>query len=320
MVGPTAERDPGLARAQALIDVGRPEQALAELAHLSAAHADDPLAFELRVSALITLDRWDEVVTTARRGLATAGPDPRLLSGLGLALHQLRRYGQAERAYLDGLALAPNDVVPLCRYSLLCLRRGRLDKAGKLLDAAANEEPTAPIVFATRVVLAFARGKHREAEEYSRQFLAEFPEDPLALALHGRSAQLRGKVGPAFELSRQAVAADPTAEVFAKLADKVRVPAYPLLRPLRPIYRFGYILYSWAARSIARRLSGSAPETTRTRALGWVFGTLVLLTGLFCTGTIGPDYQAALGLGQSRTFVLGTLFGWAVIIFMRRRR
>ena len=344
MVDLSYDREPVLARAEALVRIGRAEQALAELAQLPPALAEDRRAFQLRVEALVALDRWDDVVAVARQGLAATGPDPGLLSGLGLALQSQGKHADAERALLDGLALDPEDVSLLCRYALLCLTVGQADKAGRLLDLAAQEDPHAAIVYATRVELAFARGDDRDAERYSQEFLAEYPQHPLALSMHGRSAAVRGRIVPAYGLYRQAAAADPTDAPNAEAALELRLAAHPLLVPLRPLYRLGpfkswalaaglivafqllgwssayvvaglawlaYVAYSWVAPSVVRRLLGvPAPADQRpwVSVTRWVLGTLALVLALGCTGLavvdIGPAVRAAAGHGTPGTIVL----------------
>jgi tetratricopeptide (TPR) repeat protein len=336
--------DAAFERAGALLGVGRAEQALAELARLPAALIEDRRAFRLRVEALIELARWDEAVAAARQGIEASGSDPRLLAGLGLALQAQGRYPEAERAFLGGLALSSNDVDLLCRYALLCIAVGQVEKAGKLLVSAAQEDHDAAIVYATRVELAFARGDDRLAERFSREFLAEYPEHPLALAMHGRSAALRGRVGPAYGSLRDAVALDPTNADTAEAAHELRLATHPLLVPLRPMYRLGvfkswlvaaglivtfrilgwtvayvitsvvwvlYAGYSWVAPVIVRRLAGvprRRPEARWARIARWVGGGIALVVGLGCTGLaavdIGPAVRAATGNGSPGTIVL----------------
>jgi tetratricopeptide (TPR) repeat protein len=326
------EADPGglaaseLARAAALLEVGRPEEALRQLARLPASLANEPLAFELRAAAYLSMSRWAEAADAARRGLAAGPPDPDLLGMLGTALEELGDHPGAERAMLDGLALEPTNVDLLCRYARLCMTVGQADKARRLLDAAMDEDPDAAIVYATRIDLAYARGQDREAERISSEFLGVYPNHPLALALHGRSASMRGRVAPAYGSFRQAVAGAPGDSAISEGAWTTRLNAHPLLWPLRPLYRFGmiktwlfalvmifglralgfdvasfiwsiswglYCVYSWVAPGIVRRLigrgPGDKPQARPIRVLKAVAGVMILLIGLFCAGMAGRD-------------------------------
>jgi predicted Zn-dependent protease len=232
--GPSA----GLTRAQLLLQANRAEQALEELGRLPTDEAISPIAFELRAVALLRLERWAEAADAARRGLA-GGPDPDLLGHLGAALAQLGEYPQAERALLDGLAIAPQDTRLLCYYASLCLKVHQTDKAAKLLERAAANAPHASLVYAVRIQLAFARGDDKLAKQISEEYLAEYPEAAHAHALHGQSAGNRGQMSEAYISLRQAAANDPTDQDYAKAAITARMYAHPLLLPLRPIYRLG---------------------------------------------------------------------------------
>jgi tetratricopeptide (TPR) repeat protein len=252
---------PVLARASALIEAGRPQEALGELATLPASEAVGTVAIGLRCAALRGMDRWPEVAEAARAGLAQNGPDPDLLGELGRAEHRLGRPEVAERALLDGLALAPNDVDLLCTYADVCASDGQADKAQKLVDRAAALAPHAPVVYATRAQIALARGDDRTAQRIAREFVAAYPEHPAAHALLGASAAVRGRVGEAYHGFRQAAAAMPTEQVLAESALEMRIARHPLMLPIRPVIRFG-ALKTWVvavALMFGLRALGLAP-------------------------------------------------------------
>ena len=228
-----------LARAQALLETGRPDDALRELAALPADEAMNVYAMRLRCTALAQLDRWPEVGDAARAGLGTAGPDPDLLYWLGRAEQRAGRPEVAERVLLDGLALAPTDVDLLCAYADLCLDNGQVDKAARLVDLAAAQEPHAPMVYAARVQVAFARGDDREAQRISQEFVGVYPDNPAAHALLGGVSAARGKVDDAYAGFRRAAATMPGEQAFAESALEMRIARHPLMLPLRPILRFG---------------------------------------------------------------------------------
>jgi tetratricopeptide (TPR) repeat protein len=230
---------PVLARAEALLMAGRAEQALTELAGLPAAEAIGPAAARLRCHALMQLDRWPEVVASARAGLAAGGPDPALLYYLGRGEHESGHLEIAERALLDGLALAPQDVDLLCAYAHLCSAGNQVDKAEKLVERAAALQPHSPVVYAARIQVAYARGDDRAAQRISREFVAAYPENPVAHALFGGTSAARGQVGPAYSGFRQAAAAAPAEADFAESAMELRIAKHPLMLPVRPFLRFG---------------------------------------------------------------------------------
>jgi predicted Zn-dependent protease len=237
---------PVLARAQALLETGRPQEALAELATLPASDVMAPGAARLRCAALAQLDRWPEAGDAARAGLSANGPDPGLMYWLACAEEHAGNAEFAERILLDGLAIVPHDVGLLCAYADLCAGAGQSEKAAKLVALAAAQDPQAPLVYATRVKVAYARGNDREAQRISREFVAAYPADPVANALLGGVSAARGQVGPAYAGFRRAVAEDPTQHAYAESALDMRVAGHPLMLPLRPIVRFG-ALKVWLA-------------------------------------------------------------------------
>ncbi|MFI6262054.1 tetratricopeptide repeat protein [Micromonospora sp. NPDC051006] len=236
--------DLALSRAAHLLEVNRADAALEELARLPADVALGAPAFRLRAAALTDLDRWDDVVATARQGLAELGPDAELLGRLGLALRHRGEYAPAEQALLDGLAIAPESPWLLCQYADLCTAVGQTDKAEQLLARAAALAPESPAVFASRFQLAYTRGDDRATEQIAREFLGVWPEHPAALALHGLAAAQRGRMDAAHRSFGQAVAHDPADVDAANAAWEARVLAHPLLLPLRPLHRWG-MLRTW---------------------------------------------------------------------------
>lgn len=279
-----------LDRARTLLEVRRPQQALDELARLPTDVVETPEVYRLRTEALIMLQRWGDAAAAARAGLSF-GADAQLLGQLGLALHALKDYPAAERAYLDGLEIHQGAGL-MCRYALLCLSVGQLSKASGLLRLATTLEPQAAIVYVTRIQLAYAQGRDREAQRVAAEFVGQYPGDPLALALYGRSSVLRGQTVTAYSAFQQAVAQDPSDQKQAEAAWELKVANHPLLRPLRPLHRLGpvltwlivlvaflalraaglvalpvllafltfiYYAYSWVAPTVVRRLLGPGP-------------------------------------------------------------
>jgi tetratricopeptide (TPR) repeat protein len=230
---------PGLARAQALLLANRAEDALRELATLPPDHALGIPAACLRCAALLELERWPEAAQAARAALAAGHPDPDLLYLLGRAEHRLGHLDVAERALLDGLALAPSDVDLLCGYAQLCITAGQVDKAAKLAERAAAEDPDAPVVYATRIQVAYAWGDDKTAQRLSQEFVAQYPDSPAAHALHGGMNAVRGRVTPAYAGFARASAEEPTSEELAEAAVELRIAKHPLLLPVRPFTRFG---------------------------------------------------------------------------------
>ena len=236
----------GLARAQALLAAHRPEDALSELATLPPAEAISTPAALLRCYALLRLERWPEAGIAARAGLAESGPHPDLLYVLGRAEQQAGHLEVAERALLDGLAMAPHDVDLLCAYAELCAADNQPDKAAKLVARAQEEAPESAGVFATRIQVAHARGDDRSAQRIAQEFVALHPENPVAHAMLGGMSAVRGQVDPAYAGLRQAAATAPAEQLYAESAMELRIAKHPLMLPVRPFIRFGP-LKTWVA-------------------------------------------------------------------------
>ena len=261
----------GLARAQALLVAHRPQDALSELATLPAAEAISAPAALLRCYALMRLGRWPEAGLAARAGLAENGPDPDLLYVLGRAEQEAGHLAVAERALLDGLALAPHDVDLLCAYALLCAADNQPDKAEKLVARAQAEAPDSAAVFSARVQVAHARGDDKTAQRIAQQFVAAHPENPAAHALLGSTSAVRGQVGPAYAGLRQAAAAAPGEQAYAESAMELRIAKHPLMLPIRPLVRFGPLKTWLAALAViyGLRLIG-LPVLSGLAAVAWL--------------------------------------------------
>jgi tetratricopeptide (TPR) repeat protein len=261
----------GLARAQALLAAHRPEEALTELATLPPVEAIGRPAALLRCYALMGLDRWPEAGIAARAGLAENGPDPDLLYVLGRAEQAAGHLEVAERALLDGLAMAPHDVDLLCGYAELCAANNQSDKAAKLVARAQAEDPESARVFAARIQVAHARGDDRAAQRIAQEFVAVHPENPAAHGMLGGMSAVRGQIDPAYAGMRQAAASAPGEQGYAESAMELRIAKHPLMLPVRPVIRFGP-LKTWVAAIVliyGLRLLG-LPALSFAAALIWL--------------------------------------------------
>ncbi len=269
--------------------LNRPDRVLEQLDRLPGDAALSHEAFVLRAAALYDLDRHLEAEAAAEAGLGERGPDPQLLSLLGMARQELGKYEGAESALLDGLALAPTSTYLLCAYARLCLTVGQADKAARLVERAASFDPDDDVVARTRVLVAFVQGKNSEAVQLGREALRLDPDGGSNQAMYGMALANYGDVGGAARSFRYAAAADPGNAELVEAAREARAAAHPLLWPLRPMQRFGalpvwlaavatmmglravglaplalvfavlwvaYCVYSWVAPPLVRRLVG----------------------------------------------------------------
>lgn len=133
---------------------------------------------------------------------------------------------------------------------------GQLEKAAQLVQRAAAQDPEDELVYATRVRMAYAQGKDREAQRLSQEFLAAHPEDPVAHARLGSTSAARGQVSPAYAGLRQAAGAVPANRELAEAALEGRIASHPLLLPIRPVARIGPVKV-WLA-AVAVLVGGGA--------------------------------------------------------------
>ncbi len=229
----------GLALARHWLQVNRADQALDQLTRLPADEALSLDAFVLRAAALHDLDRYEDAAAAAETGLGRFGPDPQLLAMLGTARRSAQQYEPAERALLDGLALSPTSVYLLCTYARVCLDVGQVEKARRLVERAASEDPEDDLVAHVRVLVAYASGQDDEALRRSREALRIGPDEAANHALFAMASSVRGDVAAAARSYRRAAAAEPGNTELIEAAREARVNAHPLLWPLRPLHRFG---------------------------------------------------------------------------------
>jgi tetratricopeptide (TPR) repeat protein len=276
----------GLARAQVLLAANRPEQALEELGRLSADEANSPLAFRIRAAALLNLRRWRQAADAARDGLA-GGLDSELLADLGGALSELGECEEAAQALWQGLSMDPQHVRLLCFYANNCVRTEQLSEAVDFARRAAAIAPHDSLVYAVRIRVALAEGKKRQAQRISEEYLGAYPEEARAHLMHGAVASRRGRLEDAHLALGRAVARNPTDQAAASAAMQTRMFTHPLLLPVRPLFRLGWL--------------GS-------------YLLIVVIVALLC-GLAGPVWAVVAGA----TWVALNLYGRAVVAYLRRR-
>jgi tetratricopeptide (TPR) repeat protein len=225
----------GLARHH--INTGRAEKALAVLADGPADLALSLDGWFLRTLALYRLERYEQAIAAAERGLAVDPEAPGLLHLAGLAYMQRSDLASAERSYLAALRLDPTDADIFCSYARLCALGGQLDKARRLLDEAARLEPEATEILRVRWSIAHLAGDRQEEARLSGQLLALAPEDPQA---HVMASLSRGPRAAARHLG-QAARLDPGDTDNVEAARAARLIHHPLMWPLWPMLRLGQV-------------------------------------------------------------------------------
>ncbi|MFD9332111.1 hypothetical protein [Streptomyces sp. NPDC060065] len=174
-----------------------------------------------RCSELFAVGGYAAVRTTAEAGLAESGPDPVLFRWLGQA-HAAEdeddHDSEAETAYRQGLALAPDDLGLLVSYAELCLRADAFaypGRSGRAVSLQARIGELAPPGSAERERVDDAtgwagrgywddfkagavRGQARQEEVADQSVLVT---DALRRAAHGESGEDAGEDLGAAELA-----------------------------------------------------------------------------------------------------------------------
>jgi tetratricopeptide (TPR) repeat protein len=224
--------------ARRYLEIDRPERAL-ELLQGGQNDLDDPEFWRLRAVALLKLERENQALGAARRGLEL---EPDSIDLLLVAAHAHRKLGDlaaAERSLLAALRLESEQPTLLAEYALLVARAGQLQKARALLDEAERLDPMQPYVEHARGVVAFLSADDKAARRHAEAVLATNPESEAALLLRGSALAQRRSFRGAQRSFDAAARLDPTDHGVAQIAREVRVATHPLLWPIYPIQRWG---------------------------------------------------------------------------------
>ncbi len=132
--GPLEASTPQLVRAQALLDEGRPEDALAVLDQILAGRRNDPQALLLRSTGRIMLADVQGGVADLKKALRL---DPDLRQGwlnlAGLEIAQ-ERYGEAKKALLEAQRIDPEASDNHLNLGAVDLLQGQLEKAAAAFE------------------------------------------------------------------------------------------------------------------------------------------------------------------------------------------
>lgn len=96
-------------------EIGQPDRAVAALDLGLVAGPNSPILIAERNAALNALQRWDDALAGAARGLAIPDLAPKdralMLRNRGYALTELKRLDEAQQAYQNSLALDPDNAL-----------------------------------------------------------------------------------------------------------------------------------------------------------------------------------------------------------------
>lgn len=214
---------PGLlmAHAAALKALDRAEDAVAFNRRAVTRAPSDRFAWYNLAATLGDLKIDAEAEAAARRTLALGLDAPEVWLVLGKALQGLRRYDDAEKAFLTALARRPNYAAAhLDLAQLRWMRSGRQDEAVAVLEAALRQHPAdAGLWLIKSTVLTFA-GDHATADATLEAALKTSPNDVLLRLAAARAAGVVGDAGRMLAHTQAAQRLAPAApEVHAVLCE-----------------------------------------------------------------------------------------------------
>jgi tetratricopeptide (TPR) repeat protein len=232
--------------AHRLLEVGRPQQALDVLSGAGGPDFEDPFFWWLQAIARLDLNEPTLAAEAAREGLRRAPEQIALLDVLSVAETKLGRLAEAEEAILAALDIEPQAPRLLLTYAHVVARGGQFDKAERLIDKAAELDPSDPDVTRMRSFVSYLRGRDSDAVSHAEELLAEDAEDVGAHRLRGAALVEKGHLRGAAQSFSAAVREDPTDHKLADATRKVSATLHPLLWPTWPLYRFG-VIGTWIA-------------------------------------------------------------------------
>ncbi|MDX6751880.1 tetratricopeptide repeat protein [Geminicoccaceae bacterium 1502E] len=128
----------GLGLGEALLQMGRPEDAVEAFRRLLRDDPGDAEAARGYARAMIGLDRPDAAAAQLEETVTRHPQDHRLTTTLGVALDLLGRHGEAETRYRAALAVVPGDSAATTNLGLSLALAGRYQEAIRLLEPVAK--------------------------------------------------------------------------------------------------------------------------------------------------------------------------------------
>jgi tetratricopeptide (TPR) repeat protein len=225
-----------LARASAMLDVRRFDEASQLLARVVAAEPESSRAWCLMARAHLGAERYTEAVSTANRAVALDPADEwphRLASN---ALVHLGQHADALRAAYEAARLAPGYWQTHVCVAQAALAAQRLDIAADAASRARTLAPNEPDVHFLSGKVSLARGDLAAAREHQEGALALDPAHSGAMNELGRIRLRRHDTAGAIRHFISAARATPDERIYSRNIDVV------LLRTVsRTIYVFTLI-------------------------------------------------------------------------------
>ena len=210
-----------LARASAMLDVRRFDEAAELLARIVAAEPDSSRAWCLMARAHLGAERYAQAVEVANRAAALDPSDEwphRLASN---ALVHLGSYQDALRAAQEGCRLAPSYWQTHVCVAQAALAAHRLDAAAEAAARARALAPNEPDVHFLSGKVSLVRGDLAEAREHQERALALDPAHSGAMNELGRIRLRRHDTAGAIRHFISAARATPDERIYSRNIDVV---------------------------------------------------------------------------------------------------
>ena len=210
-----------LARASAMLDVRRFDEASELLARVVSAEPESSRAWCLMARAHLGADRYDEAISAAYRAVALDPADEwphRLASN---ALVHLGKYPDALRAAYEACRLAPGYWQTHVCVAQAALAAQRLDVAAEAAGRARGLAPNEPDVHFLSGKVSLARGDLTGAREHQERALALDPVHSGAMNELGRIRLRRHDTAGAIRHFMSAARSAPGEQVYSRNIDVV---------------------------------------------------------------------------------------------------
>lgn len=261
-----------LALARHYGEIGRHQAVLDALGHADEEVLHDPESWLLRSEALRGLDRDNEAVVAAQRGLELDPEDISLLDALALSELGRDRMPAARKALDAAIELEPDHPTLHAHLALTLARMHRFSEANDEVKEALRLAPWDDGALRIRAQVAcLGDYEPRLVRAYVEELLEVAPDDPTGHAILGTLAANKKDYRAAARAFAEAARHDPTRRDIADTAREAKVYAHPVLAPVRPVWRFG----RWRAYFVFLALSTTlavAHQTVLREILigGWI--------------------------------------------------
>jgi len=217
-----------LARHYVLLERGGP--ALEVLEHASPELAESWL---WRANALHQLQRYEDAIEAARRGIAIDAESSHLWHAIARAELSSGRLPAAKEAIDESLRLIPDDPQALALQAAILTQQGERRAASQVIGRAAALAPEMRAVRAMRAMLTPVDDE--AAVRMSRELLEAEPEGAFEHWWHATNLIRRGRLRDAADHLSRAVALDPDNETFVRTARMARHWFFWPLRITSPV-------------------------------------------------------------------------------------